>query len=266
MGQYTRGAGFQTGWSDGPWKFSAWIGDTGKTPGSRREKRLPNQPIERNVGKWFNVSAPHQAEQIRYAREWAHTCHLASIPDGQKRGGWGARKGQTQILISSTGVRLNHHSPCLPGPCGAWPTQPNHATTPGRSGGAHEPNICAQWWCMQVGNSGASSCPDRSPVRHGRHLPAGLSAGLVSWILLAIATQAGKQAARHRSVVPLLLLGPRVTREREGTLVGVTGSRLTSCVYKAACTTSLRCNGCPITRESKKTVCYNFEHRNHKCS
>lgn len=171
MGQYTRGAGFQTGWSDGPWKFSAWIGDTGKTPGSRREKRLPNQPIERNVGKWFNVSAPHQAEQIRYAREWAHTCHLASIPDGQKRGGWGARKGQTQILISSTGVRLNHHSPCLPGPCGAWPTQPNHATTPGRSGGAHEPNICAQWWCMQVGNSGASSCPDRSPVRHGRRLP-----------------------------------------------------------------------------------------------
>jgi hypothetical protein len=52
------------------------------------------------------LPAPSQAEQIRYARrEWTWT----PTPPGPDE-----RKGQTQILISSTGIRLighQHHSP-----------------------------------------------------------------------------------------------------------------------------------------------------------
>lgn len=93
------------------------------------------------------LPAPRQAEQIRYARrEWTWT----PTPPGPDE-----RKGQAQILISSTGIRLighQHHSPPAQSVCAV----------------AMDPMVLV---LVLLHATVARPPPDFSPVRHGRRLP-----------------------------------------------------------------------------------------------
>lgn len=131
-------------------------------------------------------------------------------------------------------IRLSHHHSLPRAPARAWPTQLNHPPThpgPGRSGGAHEPNLCAVVLHCIACNSGVAGPPPdpvtsstRAPSAPamGFYLPAPAGLTLECWTRIldqagmmhssAQGSGRGRQAARHRSGVPLPLLGFGVSK------------------------------------------------------
>lgn len=147
------------------------------------------------------LPAPRQAEQIRYARrEWTWT----PTPPGPDE-----RKGQAQILISSTGIRLighQHHSPPAQSVC-AVAMDPMvlvllHATV------ARPPVLTAVQF-------------DTGAVCHGCLSAGSLVCSIGSHPVSGTGSGRQRQAARHRSV-PLPLLGFGVSENGRVHWSGVT--------------------------------------------